>query len=114
VAVLDKIGPDRIGHGVAAAEDEEAMRKLAERGTVLEICPSSNLRTGAVRDLEHLREVIGKFGRAGVRFCINTDGPYLLMTHMRQEFELLMGAGILTDRQALDCVDTANRAAFIR
>jgi adenosine deaminase len=98
---------------VAAAESEEALRKLAERATVLEICPSSNLRTRAVRDVPHLREVLGKFGRAGVRFTVNTDGPYLLMTHMRQEFELLLSAGALDESQAQACIATAKSASFV-
>src|SRR5262249_21861069 len=58
VAVLEKLGPDRIGHGVAAAESEDAMALLARRGTVLEICPSSNLRTRALRDVTHVSEVL--------------------------------------------------------
>src|ERR1700733_4917945 len=44
LAVLKELAPARIGHGIAAAASEEATRKLAESGTVLEICPSSNLR----------------------------------------------------------------------
>jgi adenosine deaminase len=114
LAVLDKLEPDRIGHGIAAVESEEALRKLAERRTVLEICPSSNLRTRAVRDLPHLGEVLAKLGNANVRFTINTDGPYLLSTHMRQEFELLIDGGALTRQQALVCIDTAKQATFIR
>jgi adenosine deaminase len=113
IAVLEKLEPDRIGHGVAAAESEEALRKLAERNTVLEICPSSNLRTRAVRDVPHLREVLAKFGRAGVRFTVNTDGPYLLMTHMRQEFELLLSSGALDESQARVCIENAQRASFL-
>ena len=51
LAVLEKLAPARIGHGIAAARSEEAVRKLVEAGVVLEICPSSNLRTRAVADL---------------------------------------------------------------
>ena len=51
LAAIERLKPERIGHGVAAAESEEAMAKLVERGIVLEICPTSNLRTQAVRDL---------------------------------------------------------------
>src|SRR3954449_4386949 len=54
LAVLEKLAPARIGHGVAAAGSDEAVRKLAESGTVLEICPSSNLRTRAVSGIEQL------------------------------------------------------------
>ncbi|HJZ85860.1 MAG TPA: adenosine deaminase [Polyangia bacterium] len=114
LAVLEKLEPDRIGHGVAAAESPEAMAKLAERGCVLEICPSSNLRTRAVRDVAHLCEVLRNFGEAGVRFTVNTDGPYLLATHMRQEIELLMQAGALNESQVLECITTAQRASFVR
>jgi adenosine deaminase len=114
IAVLDKIGPDRIGHGIAAVENEEALAKLVEQGTVLEICPSSNLRTNAVRDVAHLGEVIKTLGTSGVRFCINTDGPYLLLTHMRQEFELLLENGILTEAQALECIRVGQGAAFVK
>jgi adenosine deaminase len=114
VAVLERLEPDRIGHGVAAAESEEALRKLAERKTVLEICPSSNLRTRAVRDVAHLGDVVRKFVRAGVRFTINTDGTYLLLTHMRQEFELLLAAGAIDTSQALACIEIARQASFVR
>src|SRR3954449_6076053 len=54
LAVLEKLAPSRIGHGIAAAGSDEAVRKLAESGTVLEICPSSNLRTRAVSGIEQL------------------------------------------------------------
>ena len=47
-AVLEKLQPDRIGHGIAAARSEELMKRLRDRGTVLELCPSSNLRTRAL------------------------------------------------------------------
>src|SRR5512132_2516716 len=41
--VLETLRPDRIGHGILAAGDAELMRTLRDRGTVLEICPTSNL-----------------------------------------------------------------------
>jgi adenosine deaminase len=111
--VLERWRPDRIGHGIAAAKSEEALRKLAEAGTVLEICPSSNLRTRVVASLEDLGRTLRTFGEHGVAFTINTDGPYLLGTHLRQEFDLLLGAGALTEAQALRCVETAREATFI-
>jgi adenosine deaminase len=114
LAVIDKLAPSRIGHGVAAAADPEAIRRLAETGTVLEICPSSNLRTHAVADLAELGTALRAFGAAGVRFTINTDGPYLLNTHLRQEIELLLGARILTEAQVEQCIANAHSATFLR
>lgn len=113
IEVLDRWRPSRIGHGVAAAHSDEAMRKLIEQDVVLEICPSSNLRTRALEGLERLGQTLRTFMEQGVRFTINTDGPYLLGTHLRQEFDLLLGNGILSDAQAQRCIETARAATFI-
>jgi adenosine deaminase len=114
LAVLKELAPSRIGHGVAAANSEEALAKLAESRTVLEICPSSNLRTHAVANLEELGSALRAFERAGVRYTINTDGPYLLNTHLRREFQMLIESNILTDAQAERSVAVARAATFIR
>jgi adenosine deaminase len=114
LAVLEKLKPSRIGHGVAAAASEEAVRKLAEAGTVLEICPSSNLRTRAVPNLEALGAALRAFDAGGVRYTINTDGPYLLNTHLRYEYQMLLDAGLFTAAQ-VERVNTLARAAtFIK
>src|SRR5439155_5942286 len=83
LAVIEHLKPSRIGHGVAAAASDEAMAKLVEGGIVLEVCPSSNLRTRAVADLEELGTILARFDERGVQYTINTDGPYLLNTHLR-------------------------------
>jgi adenosine deaminase len=114
LAVLDKLQPDRIGHGVAAAKSEEAVRRLAEAGTVLEICPSSNLRTHAVANLEELGQALRAFDAAHVRYTINTDGPYLLTTHLRFEYEMLLDAGIFTESQAEHVNAVARSATFVK
>jgi adenosine deaminase len=113
IAALERWQPTRIGHGIAAAGSEEALRKLVERKTVLEICPSSNLRTRVLKDIEDLRRTLAVFLQRGVAFTINTDGPYLLNTHLRHEFDLLLSENVLTESQALRCVETAEAATFI-
>ncbi len=114
LAVLDRWQPHRIGHGIQAVESDEVMRKLAERKVVLEVCPSSNLRTRVVADLDDLGRRLRAFSQRGVLFTINTDGPYLLDTHLRQEFDLLLEAGALTLAQAHECIATARAATFLR
>jgi adenosine deaminase len=114
LAVLRELAPSRIGHGIAAAASEEAIRKLAEAGTVLEICPSSNLRTRAVSSLAELGQALRKFEDGGVRYTINTDGPYLLNTHLRHEYELLLGANILSEAEAERSIEVARSATFIK
>jgi adenosine deaminase len=114
LAVLKELAPARIGHGIAAASSEEAVRKLAESGTVLEICPSSNLRTHAVADLADLASALRKFENAGVRYTINTDGPYLLNTHLRLEYQMLLDNKVLTEAEAERSVAVARAATFVR
>jgi adenosine deaminase len=113
LVVMDKWRPSRIGHGIAAAQSEEAMRKLVEQDIVLELCPSSNLRTRVVATLPDIGHLMRRFNERNVRFTINTDGPYLLDTHLRQEFELLIDGGVLTDQEALRCIETAKQATFL-
>jgi adenosine deaminase len=114
VAVLDHLRPARIGHGIAAAASDEAIAKLVEREVVLEVCPTSNLRTRAVADLAELKRILDRFRQAGVRLTINTDGTYLLGTTLRSEFNLLLQHGILSGADARLFIETARAASFLR
>jgi adenosine deaminase len=108
VAVVEKLKPDRIGHGVRAAYSEEALSALQESGTVLEICPTSNLHTRAVASLDEFRMILPTFLEHGVSLTINTDGTYLCDTNLRKEFALLRDAGVLSETE----LETARQCAF--
>ncbi len=112
-AVVEALQPHRIGHGLCAAKDEGVMDLLRERGIVLEICPSSNLATRAVASIEELGEILQRFWRRGVRFTINTDGPYLLDTDMRREVDLLREHLVLADEQIEQTFRWARAATFV-
>jgi adenosine deaminase len=113
LAALDQLKPARIGHGIVAAASDECTRKLVEQGTVLEICPTSNLRTRAVGDLAQLKGILDHFRAAGVRLTINTDGTYMLGTTLRREFDLLLDGGVLSPADARLCIETARAASFL-
>ncbi len=113
VAVVDRLKPDRIGHGIRAAYNEEALERLSAAGTVLEICPTSNLHTRAVRHLEEFKFILGTFLEAGVPFTINTDGTYLCSTSLQREFRLMTESGILTSEEAEKARQRAFAASFI-
>jgi len=84
------------------------MEILAESGTVLELCPTSNLHTRAVLHLEEFRFILSSFMEAGVQFTINTDGTYLCNTNLSREFSLLLESDILDSEQ----VEVARQLAF--
>lgn len=89
---LDALGADRIRHGIRAVEDPALMDELREREIVLDVCPVSNVRTGAVRSLEEhpLRELAS----AGVRCSINTDDPAMFDTDLEREYRAAASLGV--------------------
>ncbi len=105
--------PTRVGHGVKAVEDEGLLRLLADLEMTLEICPSSNLSLGIVSSLAELAGILATFRRAGVRYCINTDGPEMIGSDLRAEYAMLMRAGILTLGDVRRCNEWASEASFI-
>jgi adenosine deaminase len=111
--VVDILEPDRIGHGVKAAYDPRAMEMIRDRGIVLEVCPSSNLNTRVVKDWDEMRWILDQFRRNEVRFTINTDGPEMLKTYIRDELATLGRLGILSNEDQRDVVETAMQASFV-
>lgn len=113
IAALKYLKPNRIGHGIQAAYNEEALKMLADSGVVLEICPTSNLYTRAVKDLSELKEILDRFKSWKIPFTINTDGPYLLDTDMAKETLLLLDAHVLTPKEVKTCFEVSKKASFI-
>jgi adenosine deaminase len=111
--VVEHLRPERIGHGILAAQDEETMRLLRETGTVLEICPSSNLLTRALPDEQAVRDTCRTFTDRGVAFTIATDGPEMMRTHLRDELGLLLRVGALTEDEARAANDRGHEATFL-
>jgi adenosine deaminase len=111
--VVERLRPDRIGHGILAAEDESLMRALREAGIVLEICPTSNLLTKALADEEALRSTLRRFVEHDVAFTIATDGPEMMRTHLRDELALLHRIGALDEDELRRANDRAHAASFV-
>ncbi len=70
---VERLGATRIGHGVRSIEDPELVDWLVERGTVLEVCPTSNIQSGVVADWSH--HPLAELVRRQVLTTINTDDP---------------------------------------
>jgi aminodeoxyfutalosine deaminase len=81
-----EIGSERIGHGIRAVQDPRLMQHLREKNIPLEICISSNVRTGAVGSIEE--HPVRKLFDAGVPITLNTDDPALFGCSLAGEFAL--------------------------
>jgi len=89
---LDALNADRIRHGIRAVEDPGMVRELADRRTVLDVCPISNLRTGAVASLaEH---PLPRLVDSGVLCSLSTDDPAMFETDLGTEYETAASLGL--------------------
>ncbi|WP_326693901.1 MULTISPECIES: adenosine deaminase [unclassified Streptomyces] len=81
---INHLGAERIGHGTSATQDPKLLAHLAEQRIALEVCPTSNIATRAVRSLdEHpVREMVD----AGVLVTINSDDPPMFGTDLNNEY----------------------------
>lgn len=107
---LDHLGAERIGHGIAAAQDPQLMRRLADEGVVLEVCPTSNVRTRSVPSLaEHpLPQLVA----AGVPVTINSDDPPMFGTTLVREYEIARDLLALDDPGVIELALAAVDASF--
>jgi adenosine deaminase len=83
---LDALRPDRIDHGIAAAEDPHLLERLSEEATVLWVAPTSNVVTGVVGSLEE--HPLARLLDAGVRVAIGADDPLFFNSTTADELRL--------------------------
>jgi len=109
-AAVTELGAERIGHGIGAAGDPRLMEHLAEHGITLEVCPISNLRTGAVREIA--AHPLPALVAAGVPVSLATDDPGMFHTDLDAEYRLcheVFGMGV---PELAEIARTGARAAF--
>jgi aminodeoxyfutalosine deaminase len=86
------LGAARIRHGIRAVEDPEVLKQIVDRRLVLDVCPTSNLRTRVVPSLaEHPLPLLRE---AGVRCTINTDDPAMFGTDLGREYQVAAQLGV--------------------
>ena len=84
---IDELHVQRIGHGVRSYEDSTLMDYLKEKDIHLEICPTSNIKTGIYPRLEEHN--IDKIYRKGTSLSVNTDGRSLSNVTLADEYHSL-------------------------
>ena len=101
-SALRDLSADRIGHGTSAVQDPALVEQLADRGTPVEVCVSSNLCTGAVPDLA--AHPVPAMITAGLAVCPATDDPGMFGTDLDREY------GLVADLCDLDAAGVAELA----
>lgn len=81
-----KLGAERIGHGIAAVNDEALIEHLRQHDIPLEICITSNLVTGVVKQMED--HPVRRLFDAGVPIVLNTDDPAMFRCSLVGEYRL--------------------------
>lgn len=104
------LGVERVGHGVTAVEDESLVQYLAENQIPLEVCPTSNVRTGVCMTYD--AHPIKPLFEAGVPITINTDDPTFFQTTLSDEYAHLYDLG-LGDSDIYEIVENGFRYAFL-
>lgn len=108
---LDHVRPARISHGVRAIEDADLVRRLADEGVVLEVCPGSNVALNVFPDFAG--HPLRALHRAGVRVTLNSDDPPFFHTSLAREYEIASTIMGFSDAEILGMTRTAIEAAFV-
>ncbi|NUK27234.1 adenosine deaminase [Streptomyces lunaelactis] len=108
---LNELGAERIGHGTSATQDPALLAHLAEHRIPLEVCPTSNIATRAVADLdEHpIKEMVA----AGVLVTINSDDPPMFGSDLNNEYAVAARLLELDERGVAGLAKNAVEASFL-
>jgi adenosine deaminase len=108
---IERLEADRIGHGVRVVEDASVAALASERGTVFEVCVTSNWQSGVVARLSdhYLPEMLAH----GLRVTLNTDDPAVEAVTLTDEYETAIKLLGVTTAQVKAAIHTAAQAAFL-
>jgi adenosine deaminase/aminodeoxyfutalosine deaminase len=105
------LGAERIGHGLAAAGDSELIEELAQRQIPVEICLTSNVRTGCCAKMsEH---PVRRYFDQGLMLTLNTDDPAMFGTSLTREYELAQSEFAFTDEHLRELARNSFEASFL-
>jgi adenosine deaminase/aminodeoxyfutalosine deaminase len=105
------IGAERIGHGLAAARDRELLEVMAQKQVPVEICITSNLRTGACAELQE--HPVRKFFDSGLMVTLSTDDPAMFQTSLNKEYEIARTEFEFSDEQLRELARNSIEASFL-
>lgn len=104
---------DRIGHGIQIAlKEPRLLRDVAKRGQCLEVCPTTYVRTGTLKDYDQIKTVFARCFDEGVDVAICTDNSGLHQVRLPMEMENLLVRDIIDFHQMEACHAAAFKHAF--
>ena len=105
------IRAERIGHGLTAWQDPELVDELSKRQVPVEVCLTSNLRTGVCSSIsEH---PVRNYFDQGVMVTLNTDDPAMFSTSLCQEYQLAQDTFGFTDEHLRELARNSFEASFL-
>jgi aminodeoxyfutalosine deaminase len=102
---------ERIGHGLTARQDPELVEELAQRQIPIEICMTSNLRTGCCASLAD--HPVRNYFDQGVMITLNTDDPAMFRTSLNQEYQLAQDQFGFTNEHLRELARNSFEASFL-
>jgi aminodeoxyfutalosine deaminase len=102
---------ERIGHGLTAHKDPDLIQELAERQIPVEICVTSNLKTGVCPSIaEH---PVRAYFDSGVMVTLNSDDPAMFATSLAREYQLVQEQFGFTEEHLRELARNSFEAAFL-
>ncbi|MDP3895769.1 MAG: adenosine deaminase [Mesorhizobium sp.] len=110
-AALDHLKPARIGHGVRAIENPDLVRRIADEGVVLEVCPVSNIELEVFAS--YADHPFPKLRAAGCKVTLSSDDPPYFWTSLKNEYDIAARHFGMSERDLLGVTRTSIEAAFV-
>jgi adenosine deaminase/aminodeoxyfutalosine deaminase len=105
------IGAERIGHALTAIHDPELIHLLSERQVPLEICVTSNFKTGCCPKLED--HPVRRYFDEGLMVTLNSDDPTMFGSDLEGEYLLAHDAFDFTEEQLRELASNSIEASFL-
>ena len=115
---VELLGAERIGHGIGVMRDERTMDFIAARNIPLEVCPTSNLRTGALArqvgraDAGYEHHPLPSFFRRGLPVTLSSDDPAMFDTTLTEEYRHAQRMG-LTPAEIVQLAEASFQHSFL-
>jgi adenosine deaminase len=107
--ILAHLAPDRLGHGVRAAEDRRVLDLVVAQGVALELCPASNVSLGVYAEPDHVP--LPTLLEAGATVALGADDPLLFRTRLVAQYEVARHVHGLSDAELADLARASVRAS---